>query len=131
MKVKDDFSEYDNTQPDASSPPRKRSFLRTLLRLFWGMCIASLIVLAISGGVAGGFLYSLYTELPDIDRLEEFRPSLVTKVYDRNEELIGEFFIEKRALITYEELPENFVNALLAVEDKRFFRSFWAGSYPL
>lgn len=125
MKATDHFSEHGGGPPSASfPPPRKRSFIGKLLRLIWGLSIVALIVLAISGGVAGGFLYSLYSELPDIERLEEFRPSLVTKVYDRNEELIGEFFIEKRALITYEELPENFVNALLAIEDKRFFNHF-------
>jgi penicillin-binding protein 1A len=45
-------------------------------------------------------------------------------VYDRHEELIGEFFIERRVLVSYEELPQDFVNALLAVEDKRFFEHF-------
>ncbi|GAK55364.1 penicillin-binding protein 1A, PBP-1a [Candidatus Vecturithrix granuli] len=124
MKTKDDFSEHAHLQPSASTPPPRRSLVRKLLRLVWGMCIASLVVRAISGGGGGGFLYPIYTELPDIARLKKFRPSLVTKVYDRHNELIGEFFIEKRALIAYEELPQNFVNALLAIEDKRFFDHF-------
>ena len=107
-----------------AEPVRKRSFFRKFLRFCWRMFIVALVIGAISGGVAGGYLYSLYTELPNIDRLEQFRPSLVTKVYDRNDELIGEFFIEKRALITFDELPKNFLNALLATEDKRFFWHF-------
>ncbi len=55
---------------------------------------------------AGGFLYTIYTELPDIDRSGGIPAKLVTKVYDRHNELIGEFFIERRALITYQEIPE-------------------------
>lgn len=103
---------------------RKKSFFRSLLHFLWGLIIIALILTAIVTGIASGTLYSFYTELPAIERLEKFRPSLVTKVYDRNEELIGEFFIEKRSLVTYEELPEDFVNALLSVEDKRFWNHF-------
>lgn len=113
-----------NVNETLSKPVRKRSFFRTVLRFLWGIFILSLILMAILGGIGGGYLYSLYTELPNIDRLEDFRPSLVTKVYDRNEELIGEFFIERRALLSFEKLPQNFVNALLAVEDKRFWNHF-------
>lgn len=127
MKSEEYFPEHDGGKPEDTpdlSAPRKRSWGRTLLRFLWGAWLASLVMLAVSGGVAGGFLYTIYTELPDIDRLEEFRPSLVTKVYDRHNELIGEFFIERRALITYQEIPQNFINALLAIEDKRFFEHF-------
>ncbi|MBD3308122.1 PBP1A family penicillin-binding protein [candidate division KSB3 bacterium] len=114
----------EKTADTPNKPPRKRSFFRKILRLVWGLIIASLILSAIMAGIAGGTLYSLYRELPNIDRLEKFRPSLVTRVYDQHNELIGEFFIEKRALVSFNELPEDFVNALLAVEDKRFFDHF-------
>ncbi len=122
------YPEYSESQgrfaadsPKSSKPVRKKSLFRKLLG---GTFILLLIVSAISVGIAGGTLYSFYMELPNIERLEKFRPSLVTKVYDRNDELIGEFFIEKRALITYEELPKDFVKALLSVEDKRFWEHF-------
>ena len=118
----DNVSDFDRNIAPKSG--RKKSFFRSLLHVLWGLCIIALILTAIVTGIAGGTLYSFYTELPAIERLEKFRPSLVTKVYDRNEELIGEFFIEKRSLVTYEELPEDFVNALLSVEDKRFWNHF-------
>ena len=105
-------------------PRKKRGFWGILGQIVWGLILLSLVFGAIAGGVAGGYMYTLYQELPSISRLEEFSPSLVTKVYDRNNDVIGEFFFEKRALVTYEELPEEFVNALVAVEDKRFFNHF-------
>lgn len=108
----------------APKPKKKRSVLGCLGQLLWGLFLGILVLGAIAGGAAGGYMYTLYQELPSISRLEEFSPSLVTKVYDRNEDVIGEFFFEKRALVTYEELPEEFVNALVAVEDKRFFKHF-------
>lgn len=113
------------TSPEQNSRPKKRSWFRRLLGIVWRLWIAFVViasmVIAITIGVAGGTLYSYYIELPDINRLENFRPSLVTKVFDRNKELIGEFFIEKRELITFEELPKDFINAVLATEDKRFW----------
>ncbi|MCP4400890.1 MAG: PBP1A family penicillin-binding protein [bacterium] len=116
--------ESQNTEPGAQKPKRKRSFIRIFFRLLGFFLLVVLAFGAISAGIAGGFLYSFYAELPDIERLENFRPSLVTKVYDRNEELIGEFFIQKRALLAYEEMPQDFINALIAVEDKRFWEHF-------
>lgn len=104
--------------------PRKRSFWRKLFGFFGWIIALSLILMAIGGGVTAGILYSFYTELPNIDRIENFQPSLVTTVYDRNNEVIGEFFIEKRELVTYDQLPKDFIHALLAVEDKRFFEHF-------
>ncbi|PID56523.1 penicillin-binding protein 1A [candidate division KSB3 bacterium] len=105
-------------------PKPPRSFSRTLFRVVKVCFLLVLVSGAIGTGIAGGILYSLYTELPDINRLEKFRPSLVTRVYDRNEELIGEFFIQKRALLQYDEIPKDFINALIAVEDKRFWTHF-------
>ena len=121
----DQHAEFRNADETISQKPkRKNSFPRIFFWLVKTTFITILVFAAIGAGVAGGVLYSFYTELPDIDRLEKFRPSLVTKVYDRNEELIGEFFIQKRALLTYEEIPQDFVNALVSVEDKRFWTHF-------
>jgi penicillin-binding protein 1A len=107
-----------------ASAKKKRSFFRIFLHVVGWLILLSLVMMAILGGIVGGYLYTLYAELPSISRLEEFSPSSVTKVYDRNDELIGEFFFEKRALVNFEELPEDFVNALIASEDKRFFQHF-------
>ncbi len=117
--------EHVSSAPHAPSsgqtPPRRRSWFRMFLRFVWVCVLLLLLVIGGIAGITGGALYSFYSELPDIDRLENFRPSLVTKVYDRNKEVIGEFFIEKRELIAFDDIPKDFVNALLAVEDKRFW----------
>ena len=117
-------SESQNSDPISKKPKREKSFSRIFFQLVGILILFVLALGAVGAGVGGGILYSYYTELPDIDRLEKFRPSLVTKVYDRNEELIGEFFIQKRALLKYDEIPQDFVNALVSVEDKRFWEHF-------
>jgi hypothetical protein len=84
MKSEEYFPEHDGGEP-AETPdlrlPRKRSWGRKLLRFLWGAWLVSLVMLAVSGGVAGGFLLPIYTELHIIDRMEVLRPSLVTKVF--------------------------------------------------
>jgi penicillin-binding protein 1A len=59
--------------------------------------------------------------LPDVSDLETYQPSLVTEVYDRDEQLIGEFFIEKRRLVPLEEVPLYVRQATIATEDSRFY----------
>lgn len=77
-----------------------------------------LIIIIISGSHE---LRSFLSDLPDISQLDTYIPSLVTKVYDRNNQLISELFTEKRTLIPLSQLPVDLQNALIAIEDTQFF----------
>jgi penicillin-binding protein 1A len=80
-----------------------------------------LLVAAVCG--AGYFGYkSLVATLPRLITIEDYKPLLVTKVFDRNGKKIGEFFRERRVLIPYKEIPKDVVNAFLAAEDDQFFK---------
>jgi len=76
--------------------------------------------------LAGAGLYLVYASvkksLPEIIKLEDYKPLLVSQVYDRNGKQVGEFFREKRILIPYKEIPEHVVKAFLAAEDDQFFQ---------
>ena len=98
--------------------PRRRRVLRRVLIAF-----AFVILLATAGaGVAGYVVYQeLATDLPDVSALQDYQPSLVTEVYDRHEELIAEFFVEKRRLVHLSEIPAHVRNATIAAEDSRFY----------
>jgi penicillin-binding protein 1A len=73
---------------------------------------------------ASGFLVGsvrwLQHDLPPPSALREFRTPLVTRVYDANGELITEFFVEKRVPVPLSSVSPDFVDAILAVEDRRF-----------
>jgi penicillin-binding protein 1A len=85
--------------------------------------IAALVVLAVLGGLGlfAGYNYVKST-LPRLITLDDYKPLLVTKVYDRNGKQIGEFYRERRVLVPYKEIPKNVVNAFLAAEDDQFFQ---------
>lgn len=62
-----------------------------------------------------------YPNLPDISDLADYRPKLPMRVFAQNGELLGEFGEERRNLTPFEDIPPMMVNAVLAIEDSRFF----------
>ncbi len=58
----------------------------------------------------------------DISHLDDYSGyELPTEVYDIHGNKITEFFRDKRQIVNYEDLPENLINALIAMEDNRFY----------
>ena len=105
-------------QPAPRRPLPRSSWLRWLGRLFLVIMVVGLLGAA---GV-GYFLYYSYTrDLPDYTMLKDFRPPLITRVYARDGQLIGEFFTERRIIVPYSRLPQHLILAFLAAEDARFF----------
>jgi penicillin-binding protein 1A len=73
------------------------------------------------GLTAGGLLWHFSKDLPALDQLGTYQPSLVTQVYSVDQKLIGQFFIERRTLTPIAYIPERLRRAVIAVEDVRFF----------
>lgn len=63
----------------------------------------------------------IFSGLPPVYEMEEYTPSLTTKVFDRNNKLIHEFSIEKRSMVPLEDIPVDLQNAVVAMEDRDFF----------
>ncbi len=59
--------------------------------------------------------------LPEFETLAEYRPALASTVFDRQGQLIGEFFEERRRLVALEDVPEHVVQAFIASEDDAFY----------
>jgi len=62
-----------------------------------------------------------YPNLPDISDLLDYRPKLPLRVYSADGALIGEFGEERRSLTAIKDIPDVMKNAVLAIEDARFF----------
>ena len=58
--------------------------------------------------------------LPTFDQLENPKNNLATEVISADSIVIGRFFIENRTSAKKEDIPQSFINALLATEDIRF-----------
>ncbi len=81
--------------------------------------IALALVLG-SGGVAG-VLWYFSQDLPSLEPLQNYQPSLVTRVYSDDRQIIGQFFIERRFLKPLPDIPKSLTSAVIATEDARFF----------
>lgn len=68
------------------------------------------------------YLIYLSRDLPSLERLETFDPAMLSTIYDRNGETIGEFYIQKRVFIDLEDMSEHLQYAAISSEDKRFFQ---------
>ncbi len=89
--------------------------------------ILSFLALFILGSVtalfAGAYIYIKYSKgLPEVSTIEDYDPKKVSMVYDRNGELIGQFFdVEKRRVRSEEDIPKFVAQAFMAAEDSEFF----------
>lgn len=78
------------------------------------------MTIAISGGVFG-YIYKLSRELPSIKDLKDYEYKRPTIIYDRNGKTIAELGSERRYPLPIEDIPEMLQNAVVAVEDARFY----------
>ena len=95
----------------------KRALLRFVL---WtvGLAAAGAASLAIIVAVA---LAVAYPNLPDISELSDYRPKLPLRVFSAEGVLIGEYGEERRNLTPIADIPKVMKDAVLAIEDSRFY----------
>lgn len=70
--------------------------------------------------VLGAYLFSA-PQVPAIDSLKNVKFQTPMRIYTADEKLIGEFGDVRRAPVDLEQVPQDFINALIATEDQRFF----------
>ncbi|MBP7341443.1 MAG: PBP1A family penicillin-binding protein [Deltaproteobacteria bacterium] len=94
------------------------------VRLFWLLKIFFIVFFVILLVTVGGtaVYYILTLDLPGIDALKDYRPSIASRVLDENDELIDEFFLEDRKMIKIADVPKIAQYAFVAAEDSRFYQ---------
>jgi penicillin-binding protein 1A len=107
--------------------PRSPSALRRPAagRQFARIVVVGLLFTASAiGGAMLGLLAAYQSDIPLIEELEGYEASATTIVYDESGVEIGQFAVERRIEMGYEELPQHLRDALVASEDQRFWRHF-------
>jgi penicillin-binding protein 1A len=92
--------------------------------LFGRLAFSFLLVCAIAFGAAVGLLFVYASDLPEIHALEDYRPDVVTELYADDGQSIGTFAIQRRILITYNQIPKILRDAILTTEDQHFQEHF-------
>ncbi|MBC9249071.1 peptidase [Pseudomonas alcaligenes] len=88
-----------------------------LLKFFWWSCVAVFCGLLLS--FSGAFLY-LSPGLPSVESLRSIQLQIPLRVYSADEKLIAEFGEMRRSPIRFDDIPKDFIRALLAAEDDNF-----------
>ena len=109
----------DRSNEQAAAPAAPRSLVRQLLLWGVGLATAGLVALALLVGVA---LAMAYPQLPDISDLADYRPKQSMRVYSVEGTQIGEFGEERRNLTPFKDIPKVMKDAVLAIEDARFYQ---------
>ena len=80
-------------------------------------------------GAAAGLIFVYSTDLPEIRALEDYRPNVVTELYSDDGQQIGNFALQRRILLTWEQIPPILKDAITSTEDQHFFEH-WGVDLP-
>ena len=67
-------------------------------------------------------LWYFSSDLPNYRFLQDYKPSVSTKVYDIDGSIVADFATQKRTFVAIDEIPPFVINAFLSAEDKNFFQ---------
>ncbi|MGM0612283.1 MAG: penicillin-binding protein 1A [Bacteroidota bacterium] len=95
--------------------PDFKNFLRTLWIIYFaGIFVVFLFFFMVSKGWLGF--------MPSFEELENPKSNLASEVYSADNVLLGKYYYENRSNISYDDIPQNLIDALIATEDIRFHK---------
>ena len=102
--------------------PRKAG--KKTSRWRWLRYFFTLSLILMLGGTIGVLgVYRHYSKgLPTLYDLADYRPNLVTRVFARDYQLLGEFFFQRRQFVPMSDIPRPLINAFLAIEDLKYYQ---------
>jgi penicillin-binding protein 1A len=95
-------------------PRQRRSVWRHLWRFAW--------IYALAAGALSGVLVAAMIHMPQVETLADFSPGLITHLHDRQGDSFKTYAVENRILLREHEIPPLLRDAVIAVEDARFYQ---------
>ncbi|HJY62961.1 MAG TPA: PBP1A family penicillin-binding protein, partial [Ignavibacteria bacterium] len=85
------------------------------------LSIAGFVIIVFVIGIIayGAFLFQ---GLPSLASLENPKTDIATKIYSEDGELLDQFYIQNRTIVSLDAIPKDLINALIATEDRKFFK---------
>ena len=97
--------------------PKIRNYRKQIIA-FWIIFLTGLFSAV---GIFLAAAYGLMGSMPPLEQLENPKTNLATQILSSDGEILGKFYFnDNRTPITYKELPQNIVDALIATEDERY-----------
>ncbi|MGA9111518.1 MAG: transglycosylase domain-containing protein, partial [Smithella sp.] len=105
--------------PSGPVPPQVSS-----RKVFGQFVFLILLLLAAGVGALSGLVFVYSSDLPQIRELEDYRPDVMTDLYADDGTIIGSFALERRVIVSYNQIPPVLRDAVISIED-RHFESHW------
>ena len=113
----------DSKKNSPAARPQPSSNLWGLILSFFawsiGLSVAGVLTLLMLVGIA---LAMAYPQLPTVSDLSDYRPKLSMRVYSIEGKQLAEFGEERRNLTPFKDIPQVMKDAVLAIEDSRFYQ---------
>ena len=106
----------DSSESTPTETPSNRG--RKLVKI---IVVCVLFALATMGGTLTGLVLAYQRDLPIIQEIENYQPSIITQVFADDGEVIAEFAVERRVVIRYQDVPDHLKQAIVSYEDQRFW----------
>lgn len=111
MSIEPDKPVAETTDSAPPAPPRKRKRSRLLP-----------LLMALALGVPSGFLFARMIRIPAVDKLDNYRPNIITRLYSRDEKVFAEYAVQRRIIIPKSEIAPALLNAIVSTEDQNFYK---------
>ena len=95
-----------------------------VIRIARSATLVALFAVAATLGILSGVLFAFAGDLPEISALDNYNPSTITRVYASNGNVIGEFAVQRRLVIGYEDISPKLREAIISAEDADFNSHF-------
>jgi penicillin-binding protein 1A len=97
---------------------------RLVLKVGFQAVLVLLFLSTAALGTLSGVLFAYRGDLPEISALDDYRPHTITRLLAQDGQEIGEFAIERRVVIAYDDMAPVLRQAIIATEDGGFERHF-------
>ena len=123
---------YNDHMSDSRRPIRPQSRIKDLSAtrkpkkplgeyfIRWGLFLGSAGLILLALIVAYAFIVAR-PNLPDLETITDYKPKVPLRIYTADKVLIGEFGEERRNVVSIQEIPAYLKNAVIAIEDERFY----------
>ena len=95
----------------------QKSDITSYNKTFWKFVLGFILFIAL---IIIGTGFGLFGELPSFRDLENPKSNQASVIYTIDKEELGNYFVQNRSNIKYQDISANVINALIATEDVRF-----------
>ena len=92
--------------------------MRLLFRFFGFLFALGTLVFIVGVGAISGLIYHYNKDLPDYSQLQDYEPSVMTRVHAADGQLLAEYAKERRLYLPIQAIPKLVTNCFISAEDK-------------